>query len=64
MIEGAQDAARMPAFFDKHPDVDGFFCFGDTSASISTPRPPVAADYRQKFHDNHQVVAEVSAAFH
>ena len=32
MIEGAQDAARMPAFFDKHPDVDGFFCFNDTRA--------------------------------
>ena len=39
MIEGAQDAARMPAFFDKHPDVDGFFCFNDTRVFAETLEP-------------------------
>ena len=42
MIEGAQDAARMPAFFDKHPDVDGFFCFNDTRAWAIYTEAPVA----------------------
>ena len=49
MIEGAQDAARMPAFFDKHPDVDGFF-FNDTRAwAIYTEATRRGADYRQRY---------------
>ena len=49
MIEGAQDAARMPAFFDKHPDVDGFFCFNDTRAwAIYTEATRRGLIYRQR----------------
>jgi LacI family transcriptional regulator len=63
MIEGAQDAARMPAFFDKHPDVDGFFCFNDTRAwAIYTEATRrgliIGKDIAVVGVDNHQVVAE------
>ena len=60
MIEGAQDAARMPAFFDKHPDVDGFFCFNDTRAwAIYTEATRrgliIGKDIAVVGVDNHQV---------
>ena len=63
MIEGAQDAVRMPAFFDKHPDVDGFFCFNDTHAwTIYTEATRrgliIGKDIAVVGVDNHQIVAE------
>lgn len=56
-------AARMPAFFDKHPDVDGFFCFNDTRAwTIYTEATRrgliIGKDIAVVGVDNHQVVAE------
>ena len=63
MIEGSQDAVRMPAFFDKHPDVDGFFCFNDTHAwTIYTEATRrgliIGKDIAVVGVDNHQIVAE------
>ncbi|PJM78520.1 LacI family DNA-binding transcriptional regulator [Bifidobacterium scaligerum] len=60
---GSDAAARMPAFFDRHPDVDGFFCFNDTRAWAIyseaarrglTPGKDIAV----VGVDNHQVIAE------
>ena len=63
MIEGAQDAARMPAFFDKHPDVDGFFCFNDARAwyvyeCAARRGLTVGKDISVVGVDNHRVFAE------
>ena len=63
MIEGAQDAVRMPAFFDKHPDVDGFFCFNDARAwyvyeCAARRGLTVGKDISVVGVDNHRVFAE------
>lgn len=60
---GTDAAARMPAFFDRHPDVDGFFCFNDTRAwSIYTEAIRrglvIGKDIAVVGVDNHQVIAE------
>ncbi|GDZ76804.1 LacI family transcriptional regulator [Bifidobacteriaceae bacterium MCC01989] len=60
---GSDAAARMTAFFDKHPDVDGFFCFNDTRAwAIYTEATRrgliIGKDIAVVGVDNHQVVAE------
>lgn len=60
---GSDAAARMPAFFDRHPDVDGFFCFNDTRAwSIYTEAIrrglAIGKDIAVVGVDNHQVIAE------
>ncbi|MBT1163313.1 MULTISPECIES: LacI family DNA-binding transcriptional regulator [Bifidobacterium] len=60
---GSDEAARIPAFFDRHPDVDGFFCFNDTRAwSIYTEAIrrglAIGKDIAVVGVDNHQVIAE------
>ncbi|MBT1181670.1 LacI family DNA-binding transcriptional regulator [Bifidobacterium sp. CP2] len=60
---GSDAAARMPSFFDRHPDVDGFFCFNDTRAwCIYTEAMrrglAIGSDIAVVGGDNHQVIAE------
>lgn len=61
--DGTDAAARLPAFFNAHPDIDGFFCFNDTRAwgvyeEAAHRGLVIGKDLSVVGVDNHEVIAE------
>ncbi|NMM95017.1 LacI family DNA-binding transcriptional regulator [Bifidobacterium oedipodis] len=61
--DGADAAARLPAFFNAHTDLDGFFCFNDTRAwgvyeEAAHRGLVIGKDIAVVGVDNHEVIAE------